>query len=1426
MLRLHPLQIALALLASLLTLTLAGLQSARASFVGSSDASSIALYAQQDAYVHASRPDANFGASHLAVGPNAQTFVQFDLSSLPRDADIERALLRLKPSRLADGESVEVRLGRVESAWLEGRVNWNNKPAITPGGPAVTVSDLDWVEWDVTELAQRWLGGRLANHGLGIYTASPGQGLLFHSKETGPAPELAIFLQSASPPGELRVSHAVETAGEPVRSGEVVTYTINLRHEGGTASLMADLRTVLAAGQYLAPRVYVEEVSFGATPLQVRVEQVRDEEGRPQQAISWRGTLEPNAELKFTIPVLVRVDCAPGAATQSIANEVVVRTPGGDPLRASVTFDSCDPEAVVWSLDDIDATLELVGDEIAWLFEPGGAFAAGSRTDMMAMNMQILVRASLTNRSQEQVIVGYRLDTRYIGETEKHIDGYSPSSNVILAPGEQRTFEVWTDMRPLSLRLDQLEGAALGAANGQTDPDDDELGVEFALHYTLLPTVRPHLPVDFADPTRVRTVTEQLRLRPWDLGDAPDSTNHAGVAMEAYPGVRANFPTVFDLAVSNPQGPAHARPRHFHLGRSVDFEPDADLGPAPNIDPTADSADKDRFDDGAIPHAWNLTHCRPTTIDVRVFISPAAAAWFRATDRMGYLNGWIDANRDGDWADSVRCAADGLALPPVALEHMIIDQTIDVAALGAGYHTVSVQTGRVPWPTAQAQQPAWVRLTLSERPSAKVGNISGVTYGDGRGHVRPFRTGETEDYLLKPAGAPGAGPDMEVTVSGGWQPAAMQSVAAAAADFTYQKIEWTLRADVANVGSEPARGAVLTLEIPEGLRGATKEIYLVAPRRDVQTIYLIDPVRDAETVAVSDDRIVVNLGTVEPGQRGQLLVVFRPEIGDEVLVSHLTKADIIARTDINPDNNQASFKVEIEGVTQGAFGFRSPGAPYLVRSGATNSSTLILEGIAPRGLLLPAVQIWVHALLDAARTEMDAGELYQATADEEGRWSLQLDGLADGFYQFAVGHPGACDAHGYNQAETLASSLRSLAGNDNEWRLHRIGIVCGLAVVDTKLDVDPISMTFTEVSGLDQEVTGRVFLPDTLGWSQGNWRVRLFDTNPEDGATRNPQASSARAASGAYRFAINARSLLDSSALGELTLRITGFGSFETKLLEGAIPGRYETNFILGDGGGMPGVTASAGLPDDELAISLHIVSEERYVQYDGDLVVERPGQVLDATTGQAIAGASLTLLAPSASAGDLVFAPWDGGETGQPNPIFTEAAGEYTLTAPPGFYHLYVTAAGYQPYRAAALTEGGVITRTIVLAPLPHEPATQGVAITERGFEPAILAVKPGSVVRFVNTDSGAHQVIGPDFDSGLLLPGESFAVTLGEEGEVGYMDANTTMGGALFIDPNATDSPIGVPPREEDEQEEEEDEEEQEEEKVEAIFLPLVAR
>jgi plastocyanin len=1318
------------LLAALLLLAVAGLQAASAENAGTQSTNSLILTAQQDAYVLSTQPDRNYSSGALAVSPSAQAYVQFALPSPifdDRSYVIERAVLRLKPSRLGDGATVDVRAGRVNGAWSENQVTWNTKPAVAAtGGSAATVASLDWVEWTVTELVRAWDAGRAANHGF-VLGANSGS-VLFHSKESGPAPELVIFLESASQPGQLILEQSVETGAEPVRSGDLISYSVTLKQEGGAAPLQVEIYDALAAGTYLTPGVYVEEILF-----RTRVEYQQDANGRRQQVITARGTLDPDAEVRLVIPVRVRAECAAGNPIESISNEVIVRTPGGDPISKTVNVQITCPQA---TLDDIVVKLVLGVDDFQT--EQSYAIQAGQCGNQIGGKL----RAEITNNAAEQVILGYLLQTKYIGETEKNLNAaqlFSLVNNEViegpffLRAADIRTSEIPVDLCAVLDRLSNLDGAARTII-------DDDLEVEFLLHYKILsdPVARPRINPD--DP-KVGTQSLKVRFRPWDLGDAPDSSNHFGVVMTAYPGVQANFSTVFDPSAISP-GPAHARPRHFHLGRGVSLEPDADLGPSPNIHPPTNSADGDTFDDGAAPSMWNLAHCQPATIDVRIFISPQAAAWFQQNNLRGYLNGWIDGTRDGDWGDVVGCDGGGRAF-----EHFIIDHAIDVVTLGAGYHSLSVPTGRVLWPADKAEQPAWVRLTLSERPSFKVGTVGSVQFGDGRGHAQPFRTGETEDYLLRPSSATGSGADMDVRMTGTWRPLPGQAVSAAGTAFTYQKIEWTVRADFGNQGNQVAENVVLTYQVPQGLRGQDAEIVLTPDLR-------------REAISVSEDRITVNLGRVEPGQRGRLMLTFRPEIGDEVVVSYMTKADIISLSDVNPANNTASFKVEIEGVTQGAFGFRSPDMPFLVQQGSTNSRDLILEGTT-LGLLLPAVQkIWIHSVMvgmgqkDAlAASSLPApGQPIEVQTDARGRWSYSLTNLPDGFYQFAVGDPATCDN-------------RSLAGNDNEWRRSLIGagVVCGLAVVDSGLPINPISMRFQEVSGLGLEAasTGRIWLPDTLNLiTWGDVGMALFDTNPEDGSTR-------------HSVVIHGRPGL------ELSLGITGFGSFETKFVEKS-PGRYETSFILGDGGGFPGRAAV------EAAMSLRVEGDGVETQYNGELLFEALGQVRNAATGSALPGATVTLLAPGQGGEEVIFTPWDGSSLSQPNPVTTNGAGAYELSAPAGDYQLYVTAAGYQPYRAAISTARGLVNQVISLTQTIDGDADVVVAITETGFEPALLTVKPRSVIAFANTDESGRTVSGSGWESGLLLTGERYLIRAGSvSGTIAYGDsADPTRTGVILVE------------------------------------------
>ncbi len=83
--------------------------------------------------------------------------------------------------------------------------------------------------------------------------------------------------------------------------------------------------------------------------------------------------------------------------------------------------------------------------------------------------------------------------------------------------------------------------------------------------------------------------------------------------------------------------------------------------------------------------------------------------------------------------------------------------------------------------------------------------------------------------------------------------------------------------------------------------------------------------------------------------------------------------------------------------------------------------------------------------------------------------------------------------------------------------------------------------------------------------------------------------------------------------------------------------------------------------------------------------------------------------------------------------------------------------------------------------APGPHLlegglPVDVEVAVVDFGFEPAEVRIEPGGVVEFELTGEADHTVTargenGPGrFDSGVLLPGETFTVVLDEPGRHDY--------------------------------------------------------
>jgi uncharacterized repeat protein (TIGR01451 family) len=246
-----------------------------------------------------------------------------------------------------------------------------------------------------------------------------------------------------------------------------------------------------------------------------------------------------------------------------------------------------------------------------------------------------------------------------------------------------------------------------------------------------------------------------------DLGDAPASDNHFSTDMYTVSGVKANYPTVYDPPSGAPSGPLHRRADLMHLGEMVSFERQADIGadgdPTNNILPLLDVPDRDGFDDGLMNLSeLNFAYCEPATLELLVYMDPTIVDELDRT----FINVWFDGNRDGDWDDVNLCA--GLDAPNVP-EHIVIDFPVSASA---GYQPVSVNT-TVPVYNQPKAGAAWLRVTLSEQRSVKIGKVDSLEYGDGRGvfttlvnvdtgeNAAGFELGETEDYFWPSSPEPG-----------------------------------------------------------------------------------------------------------------------------------------------------------------------------------------------------------------------------------------------------------------------------------------------------------------------------------------------------------------------------------------------------------------------------------------------------------------------------------------------------------------------------------------------------------------------------------------------------------------------------------------------------------------------------------------------
>jgi len=151
-------------------------------FTNSATTSSIILRPTADAGVNTASPAGNFGTSHAfmdignkATGSTWQGLMKFDVSSIPSNATVTSALLRIYMyAGLCTGSTQAVDFRTVGSNWSETTVTWNNKPS-----PSFLMRQDIYChqgqnfsrEFEITSTVSKWRSGELPNYGLNFAPA-------------------------------------------------------------------------------------------------------------------------------------------------------------------------------------------------------------------------------------------------------------------------------------------------------------------------------------------------------------------------------------------------------------------------------------------------------------------------------------------------------------------------------------------------------------------------------------------------------------------------------------------------------------------------------------------------------------------------------------------------------------------------------------------------------------------------------------------------------------------------------------------------------------------------------------------------------------------------------------------------------------------------------------------------------------------------------------------------------------------------------------------------------------------------------------------------------------------------------------------------------------------------------------------------------
>jgi hypothetical protein len=169
-----------------------------------------------DTYSYSAQPKQNNGSQVLlAVQSGSNTYIQFNLSTVPTGATVSKATLRLFVDAVLTNGSFNVY--PVTSSWSESTLTWNTVPTLgaSVAGPiSVTSASFEqFVLIDVTTTVKGWMSGSTVNNGLALELVGTTGSFSFDSKES--------FLTAHQPELEIEVTGSTGATGPQGPQGPI-----------------------------------------------------------------------------------------------------------------------------------------------------------------------------------------------------------------------------------------------------------------------------------------------------------------------------------------------------------------------------------------------------------------------------------------------------------------------------------------------------------------------------------------------------------------------------------------------------------------------------------------------------------------------------------------------------------------------------------------------------------------------------------------------------------------------------------------------------------------------------------------------------------------------------------------------------------------------------------------------------------------------------------------------------------------------------------------------------------------------------------------------------------------------------------------------------------------------------------------------------